>query len=77
MVTPREDMIKTLVEAAMDGMEVAASRGTATGSEVISACLTVAARAIAVALRTEGVDVSRLRDGVCQIYALLPPEVVH
>lgn len=65
-MTPREDVVEHLVEAAFRGMTQAANNTTA--DEVLSACMTMALRAVQAATNKEA-----FRPGVERMWSLLPP----
>lgn len=66
----RVEAVERLVAGAMEGMHTAAD--DTTGAEVISACLTIALRAVTAVENKEGV-----RDAIEQMYALLPVRTVN
>lgn len=70
MSTPRPEEVARLSQVALDAMEKASNHTTA--DEVLSACFSLALRALAGAVAC-GVDVECFRAPLEQLYAELPP----
>ena len=67
----RRDVVDRLVEGALDGMMLVASRETTTPAEAYSAMLTVSLRAMNAA-ENQGVNLEEFRDAVMRLYERLP-----
>ena len=68
----RPAVVQKLVEDAYHGMLETA--GKASGDEVLSACLTLAHRAVKLSIM-RGADLTDVRQAVEGMWAMLPPEV--
>jgi hypothetical protein len=71
MAEPREDVVKELIEAATEGMLHKAPVDS-TASEVFSAYMTMALRAV-ICAKEMGADQESLRHAVERLYEELPP----
>lgn len=70
----RQDVVDALVEIALEAMRQESEQATA--DEVLSACMTIAYKAILV-VRDQGGNMEAFREGIARMYAELPEVTAH